>query len=124
MLPLVSSVGFSFFISGLGGKLLSEMKIIEGPNLTFLKASLTGVSVLIIASLPHIAAKAENYKNLVHREQLNNVDNYIVRKFSILSAATMVAIPWFANLNAAQGIALSALGIGGGLLGLNLGLHC
>ena len=126
MLPLLSSVGFSFFISGLGEKLLSEEKIIKGPPLTFLKSSLIGVSILITTYLPHIIAKAENYKNLVRVEQLNNPYNFMLSPFSIVSIAGIVAgiaIPRFAKLNIAQTFALTVLGIGGGLLGLRLGLY-
>ena len=119
---LLSGVGFSFLLSGVGGKFLSEKKFIEGPDLTFLKASLVGVSILFTSFLPHLIEKGDYYGLLDTDESFDDLKHYIAGKYLILSAAATVAIPWFANLSTTQGIAMALLGIGGGILGTRISL--
>ena len=119
---LLYGLGCSLILSGVGGKLLSQKQIIPGPNLTILKSSIVGVSILWTAFLPHLIAKDDSYSRLEFRDNFDKWDKYIERKFLISSVATIVAVSWMANLSATQAIAMSILGIGGGILGTRISL--
>ena len=119
---LISGVGFSFLTSGVGWKLLSEKKLDNGPSVTFLKASMVGSSIFMATFLPHYLAKYPCYRRLRLREDFDEGNKYFEKKYLILSAAGILAIPLFANLTKAQGIAMAVLGIAGGIFGVRVSL--